>query len=70
MMTGGEMPKNTLNHTAYSKFAFRGASGYIVAPWISGLTYELMSIRHSACVPPGLTATFTSTAILRSTTWC
>ena len=46
------MAKSTLNHTAYSKFTFRGASGYIVAPWISGLTHELMAIRHSACVPP------------------
>jgi mannose-6-phosphate isomerase-like protein (cupin superfamily) len=44
--------ETTPNQTSYSKYAFRDRSGYIVAPWIPGVTHELVTIRHSACVPP------------------
>ena len=37
---------------SYSKYTFRGYSGYIVAPWISGSAHDLVSIRHSASEPP------------------
>ena len=38
--------------TLYSKYTFRDYSGYIVAPWIPGVTHELVTIRHSVSVPP------------------
>lgn len=41
-----------LNQPSYSKYTFRECSGYIVAPWVSGVTHELVTIRHSASVPP------------------
>ena len=41
-----------LNQAGCSKYVFRGHTGYVVAPWISGVTHELVTIRHSAGVPP------------------
>jgi len=49
---GREKMTTTFNRTSYSKYTFRDYSGYIVAPWISGVTHELATIRHSASVPP------------------
>jgi mannose-6-phosphate isomerase-like protein (cupin superfamily) len=37
---------------AWSKYPFRGHTGYIVAPWIPGVAHGLVAIRHSASVPP------------------
>lgn len=37
------------NHDEYT---FRDRTGYIVAPWIAGVTHELATIRHSASVSP------------------
>lgn len=42
----------TSNQASYSKYTFRDYSGYVVAPWISGITHKLVTIRHSASVPP------------------
>ena len=44
--------KTTPNQPSYSKYTFRECSGYIVAPWISGVTHELVTIRHSASASP------------------
>ncbi len=33
-----------------SKYTFRDFTGYIVAPWIPGVTHEVVAIRHSASV--------------------
>lgn len=49
---GREKMKTTPNQISYSKYTFRDYSGYIVAPWISGVTHELVTVRHSASVPP------------------
>jgi len=38
----------------FSKYTFRDCTGYIVAPSISGVGHELVTIRHSAAVPPWL----------------
>ncbi|MGD2177543.1 MAG: cupin domain-containing protein [Anaerolineae bacterium] len=37
---------------AYSRYTFREYTGYVVAPWLSGVTQEWVAIRHSASVPP------------------
>lgn len=52
-MNDREMKTTTAaNQPSYTKYTFRDHSGYIVAPWIDGVTHELVSIRHSAFVPP------------------
>jgi len=52
MNTEREETRAIPNQTICSKYVFRGYSGYIVAPWISGVTHELVTMRHSASVPP------------------
>jgi hypothetical protein len=52
MTSGHAKVKTTPNQTSYSKYTFRGCSGYIVAPWISGVTHDLVTIRHGASIPP------------------
>jgi mannose-6-phosphate isomerase-like protein (cupin superfamily) len=47
-----EKVKKGPGQTSYSRYTFRDYSGYIVAPWVSGVTHELVIIRHSASVPP------------------
>ena len=44
--------KTTSSQTHYSKYTFRDFTGYIVAPWISGVTHKVVTIRHSASVEP------------------
>jgi mannose-6-phosphate isomerase-like protein (cupin superfamily) len=44
--------KPTSDHRTYTKYAFRGQTGYIVAPWRAGATNDWVYIRHSASVPP------------------
>ncbi len=44
--------KSSSNHASHFKYVFRGCTGYIVAPWISGVNHDLVTIRHSASVPP------------------
>lgn len=39
------------HQTSYSRYTFRGHTGYIVAPWISDAT-QAATIRHSAFVQP------------------
>ncbi|MCP4535847.1 MAG: cupin domain-containing protein [Chloroflexi bacterium] len=41
-----------MNQSNYSKYTFRDRTGYIVAPWLPDTTHELVSIHHSASVPP------------------
>lgn len=36
----------------YARYTFRDRTGYIVAPWISGVGHAPVTIRHSAAVPP------------------
>jgi mannose-6-phosphate isomerase-like protein (cupin superfamily) len=52
MATGDEKGKTASSQTSTSKYTFRDRTGYIVAPWISGVTHELATIRHSAFVSP------------------
>lgn len=52
MNTKHEDVRTTPNQTSCSKYTFQDHSGYLVAPWISGITHELVTIRHSASVPP------------------
>ncbi len=40
------------DHRTFSRITFRGRTGHIVAPWISGAGYAPAIIRHSAAVPP------------------
>jgi len=35
-----------------AKYTFRDYTGYIIAPWISGVGHDVVTIRHSAAVPP------------------
>ncbi|MGD2105514.1 MAG: hypothetical protein PVJ55_10440, partial [Anaerolineae bacterium] len=46
----------TTNRTPYSRYTFRDQTGYVVAPWIAGVTHEWVAIRHSASVPPWVDA--------------
>ena len=34
------------------KYTFQDHTGYVVAPWIAGVSHEWVAIRHSASVPP------------------
>lgn len=44
--------ESTSDAKDYSKYVSRDHSGYLLAPWISGVPHELVAIRHSASVPP------------------
>lgn len=44
--------KPTSDQVTYSKYTFHEKTGYVVAPWIPGMSHEWIAIRHSASVPP------------------
>jgi mannose-6-phosphate isomerase-like protein (cupin superfamily) len=42
----------SVNLSGLRRYRFRDYSGYVIAPWISGIAHDLVSIRHSASEPP------------------
>jgi mannose-6-phosphate isomerase-like protein (cupin superfamily) len=44
--------KPASDQATYSKYTFRGQTGYVVAPWIPDVSHEWVAIRHSASVLP------------------
>ncbi len=44
--------ETTRDQLGCRKYTFRGESGYIIAPWVPGVTHRQVTVRHSASVPP------------------
>lgn len=40
-----------IEQTRCFRYTFRHRTGYVVAPWLSGMADQLVTIRHSAAVP-------------------
>jgi mannose-6-phosphate isomerase-like protein (cupin superfamily) len=50
-MSSGKV-KAMSDQTTYARYTFQDYTGYVVAPWVSGVTHNWAAIRHSALVRP------------------
>jgi mannose-6-phosphate isomerase-like protein (cupin superfamily) len=42
----------TRDQVGCRRYTFRDESGYIIAPWVPGVTHRQVTVRHSASMPP------------------